>query len=131
MTYRFFAFFRTSIIANWRASNAISKTVRIFKFGPLFQKLWPLEHHDYQVTHLRPPCAPYVPPLAKKWAEMGRKLNKIFQKSLKISISNQYRPDMVMIWPHMASIPMCLSYTTYTSHIQCHMGSEGPKIALN
>ena len=35
----------------------------------------------------------------------------------------QYRPDMVMIWPPMASIPLYQSHTTSTSHIQCHMGS--------
>ena len=31
----------------------------------------------------------------------------------------------------MASIPMSLSYTTFTSHIQCHMGSGSPNIASN
>ena len=49
-----FAFFSPFMIANWRASNAISKNVRIFNIGPLFQKLWPLEHLDYHLTHLRP-----------------------------------------------------------------------------
>ena len=42
-----------------------------------------------------------------------------------------YTPDMVIIWPHMACLPIFLSHTTYTSHIPPHMGSNGRQIAVN
>ena len=42
-----------------------------------------------------------------------------------------YTPDMVIIWPHMACLPMFLSHTTYTSHILPHMGSNDRQIAVN
>ena len=42
-----------------------------------------------------------------------------------------YTPDMVIIWPHMAFLPIFLSHTTYNSHIPPHMGSYGPQIAVN
>ena len=42
-----------------------------------------------------------------------------------------YTPDMVIIWPHMACLPIFLSHTTYTSHIPPHMGSNGCQIAVN
>ena len=38
---------------------------------------------------------------------------------------------MVIIWPHMACLPIFLSHTTYTSHIPPHMGSNGRQIAVN
>ena len=41
-----------------------------------------------------------------------------------------YTPDMVIIWPHMACLPIFLSHTTYTSHIPPHMGSNGRQIAV-
>ena len=66
---------------------------------------------------------------------MGRNGPKVDQNQSKITQNKpflpQYRPDMVIIRSHMASIPMSLSHTTYTSHIQCHMVSDGPKIASN
>ena len=42
-----------------------------------------------------------------------------------------YTPDMVIIWPHMACLPMFLSYTIYISHILPHMGSNDRQIAVN
>mgnify|MGYP003321920158 CR=1 FL=1 len=42
-----------------------------------------------------------------------------------------YTPDMVIIWPHMACLPIFLSHTTYTSHIPPHKGSNGRQIAVN
>ena len=42
-----------------------------------------------------------------------------------------YTPDMVIIWPHRACLPMFLSHTTYTSHILPHMGSNDWQIAVN
>ena len=42
-----------------------------------------------------------------------------------------YTPDMVIIWPHMACLPIFLSYTTYTSHFLPHMGSNSHQIAVN
>ena len=44
---------------------------------------------------------------------------------------NPDTPDMVIIWPHMACLPIFLSHTTYTSHIPPHMGSNGRQIAVN
>ena len=42
-----------------------------------------------------------------------------------------YTPDMVIIWPHMACLPMFLSHNTSTSHIPPHMGSNDHQIAVN
>ena len=37
---------------------------------------------------------------------------------------HQYRPDVVIIWPHMASTSMSLAHTTYTSHMCLHRAEK-------
>ena len=58
-----------------------------------------------------------------------------YSKSMKIAQNKpflpQYRPDMVMIWSHMASIPMSLSHTTPTRHIHPCIGPRGPGRAIS
>ena len=57
-------------------------------------------------------CTPPASRPAGKWAVMGRESAKITQNR---PFLPQYRPDMAMIWSHMASIPMSISHTTSTS----------------
>ena len=64
----------------------------------------------------------------KNWSKKGPKSGKIHPK---LDILATYIPDMVIIWPHMAILPIFLSHTTYTSHIPPHMGSNGRQIAVN
>ena len=64
-----------------------------------------------------------------------KKKPRIHQNQSKItqnrSFLAKYTQDMVTIRPHMACLLMFLSYTTYTSHILPHMGSNSHQIAVN
>ena len=83
----------------------------------------PITYHLY-----KPYPVSYGPYVGRNGQQVGWNQSKIAQNK---PFLPQYRPYMVMIWPHMASTPMSLSYTTFTSHIQCHMGSGSPSIASN
>ena len=107
--YRFYRNFEALRAWDWRPGHAIFKTVRIFEIGPVFLELWPLGGLGHQVTHFASPPASRP---AGKWAVMGRESAKISQNR---PFLPQYRPDMAMIWSHMASIPMSISHTTSTS----------------
>ena len=77
-------------------------------------------------------CTPPASRPAGKWAVMGRESAKITQNR---PFLPQYRPDMAMIWSHMASIPMSISHTTSTSPM-CpppgrYLGRNGPRHAPN
>ena len=64
----------------------------------------------------------------KNWSKKDQNKAKFTQNRTFLAT---YTPDMVIIWPHMACLPIFLSHTTYTSHIPPHMGSNGRQIAVN
>ena len=63
----------------------------------------------------------------KNWSKKDQNQAKFTQNWTFLAT---YTPDMVIIWPHMACLPIFLSHTTYTSHIPPHMGSNGRQIAV-
>ena len=64
----------------------------------------------------------------KNWSKKDQNKAKFTQNR---TFPATYTPDKVIIWPHMACLPIFLSHTTYNSHISPHMGSNGPQIAVN